>query len=192
MAAIAVPPRKARGAVALTLVWLVIGGGLLAASTVALYNSTRNDLLTAYNAAPACATFADAAAGKDCRFTTTGVVVELGGDSETTYVDVLAYGQPFEARLPVQDTSPYVGEGIQVEFWQLKVTRLGGVLTVDHPANDIRPRTLLVIGLFLLPLGLGAATWGVVRARRQMREGPGETATGPGMAPLAASDVLWR
>jgi hypothetical protein len=79
------------------------------------------------------------------------------------------------------------GDRVRVEFWQFKVTKLDGVLTVDHPANDSRPRTLLVIGLLLLPLSLGAMGTGIVAARRRAA-----ATAAPTMSPVAMSDVLWR
>lgn len=195
MGATAVPSKAARGALARAIVWLVIGLGLLTASATALYFSSRNDELTAYNAAPLCATFADAAAGQNCRYTTTVTVTDIGGDNEVLYIALAEpnqSGSPFVARLPVRDTPLRDGDQVPAEFWGLKVTKLGGELTVDHPANDRRPRTLLVIGLLLLPLALGATAWGALSMRR-WHQGPHDEATAsPSMGPLAGSDVLWR
>jgi hypothetical protein len=202
MAAIAVLPGRARRATALTVAWLVIGLGLLAGSAVALYYSTQNALLSAYNAAPACA--ADAAAGNDCRLTTTATVTEITSDNGITevYFDVPGkysptavpgeYSPIFRAVLPAADTTLAPGDQVRVELWELKVTKVVGMLTADNPAMDPRPGTLRVIALLLLPFGLAASAWGAVRARRQIQGTPGETATGPGMGPLAGSDVLWR
>jgi hypothetical protein len=76
---------------------------------------------------------------------------------------------------------------VQVEVWRLRVTKLDGANTTANPANDPRPGTLLVIGLLVLPLGLGGTVWAIVAARHHDRA----TAM-PTMSPVAMSDVLWR
>ena len=191
MAAIAARSRKVSGATALTMVWLAIGLGLLAASATALYFSGRNDALNAYRSAPACASIADAVAGLSCRYTVTASVTQVVGDPGSTdvYFDVPGQYSPFfVARLALSDPSPGQGDLTQVELWQGRVTRIGGNNTLDNPAADPRLGTSLVIGLLLLPFGLGATTWGIVRLRRR-RDG---SAASPTMSPVAMSDVLWR
>src|SRR5689334_2016841 len=123
MAGIAVLPKAPRSLSARVLVWLVLGPALLAASATALYFSSRNDALTAYNSAPACSTFADAVAGKDCRYTTTATVSMVIGleNAVEVYFDVPGRYSPFfTARLPVSETSLTEGDQVQVELWQSK------------------------------------------------------------------------
>lgn len=192
-----VHPRSTFGARAQAVVGLAIGLGLLAGAGAALYFSTQNDLLKSYNAAPGCASLADAAAGKDCRYTATATVTQLGGDDHGTsvYLDVQGpYSPFFVARLTreVQVDTLVPGSQAQVELWRFRVTKFDGAITSDNPASDPRPGTLLVIGLLLLPLGLGATGWGLVAAVRQLRAAPGEGTATPTMSPVAMSDVLWR
>ena len=190
MAAIAVGSRKGVPAIALVFVWFGIGFALLAGSVVALYSSTKNDALGAYNSAPACATLDDAVAGKSCRYTFTAQVTDLGGDGQSTdvFFDIPGQYTPFwKGTLPDANPSVVVGSEVQVEVWQLKVTRIEGAATTDNPASDTRPRTLQVIGALLLVLGVGATAPAIVGARR--RQG---YAASPTMSPVAMSDVLWR
>lgn len=172
---------------------MAISLGLVAGSAAALYFSSRNDLLTAYNSSPACATFADAMAGGDCRYTASGMVTQVIDENGSVEVELYVPGlYAFSAaKLPMNDKPLTQGDPVEVEFWDMKVTRLDGMATADNPANDPRSGTLLVIGLLVLPLGLGATAWGIVAARRHMR-GTTESMLTPGMGPLAGSDVLWR
>ena len=196
MAAKAVHSKNGRGAAAQTFVWLGLGLGLLAASIATLYFGSHNERLTAYASAPACSTFADVVAGTNCRYTTTGRVTQISGDGTITEVDLYVPGQEYRpfffARLRASDTSLGEGDQVQVEFWQKHVTKLDGAITADHPANDTQPGILLAIGFLLLPLGLGAAGWGLVRARRGMRGQLGQSAPSPSMNPVPTSDVLWH
>jgi hypothetical protein len=174
------------------VVSLAIGLGLLIGAIAALYFSTQNDLLTSYKAAPECPALADAAAGKDCRYTAAATVTQLDGVEGGTlvYFSVKgAYTPFFGARLPreAQTDALVPGSQVQVELWRLRVTKFDGANTADNPANDPRPGTLLVIGLLVLPLGLGVTGWAIVSARHHDRA----TAM-PTMSPVAMSDVLWR
>jgi hypothetical protein len=190
-AAIAALSKKVLGGGALTLVWLAIGLGLLAGSAAALYFSSQSDALTAYRSAPACATFADAVAGESCRYTVTARVKQVFGDSGSAdvYFDVPGqYSQFWMATLGAGDTWPSEGDQVQIEVWQGKVTRIGSTNTYDNPASDPRLKTLFAIGLLLLPFGLGATAWGIVRLRRSN----GQATPPPTMSPVAMSDVLWR
>jgi hypothetical protein len=196
MAAKAVHSRNGRGAAAQTLVWLALGFGLLAASVAALYFGSHNERLAAYASAPACSTFADVVAGTNCRYATTGRVTYVSGDGTITEVDLYVPGQEYRpfffARLRASETSLGEGDQVQVEFWQTQVTKLDGAITADNPANDPQPGILLTIGLLLLPLGLGAAGWGLVRAWRGMRGQLGQATSTPNMNPVPTSDVLWH
>jgi len=179
------------------VVSLAIGLGLLVGAIAALYFSTQNDLLTSYKAAPPCAALADAAAGEDCRYTAAATVTELVGDENGPYVYLRVQGPYtpfFEAHLAgeVQSDLLVPGSLVQVELWRLRVTKFDGANTADNPANDPRPGTLLVIGLLVLPLGLGATGWGIVAARRQARAAQGQETATPSMSPVAFSDVFWR
>jgi hypothetical protein len=179
------------------VVRLAAGLGLLTGAIVALYFSTQNALLTSYNAAPTCPALADAAAGRDCRYTTTATVTEVFGDDHGTSVDFDLQGSysPFPAaRLPrdVQTDTLVPGSQVQVELWRHRVTKFDGARTADNPALDPRPGNLLVIGLLLLPLGVGATVWGIVHALHQVRGGQGQATASPTMSPVAFSDVLWR
>jgi hypothetical protein len=134
---------------------------------------------------------ADAVAGDDCRYTTNARVTQVSGDNaiDEVYFDVPDQYTPFFlGRTTSSDVVPLVGDQVKVEFWRLKVTRLGGAPTVDNPASDPRPGNLLVIGLLLLALGVGATGWGIVTARRQALT----PTPAVGMGPVAMSDVLWR
>lgn len=189
MADIAVLSKRTFRPAAQTVVWLFLGLGLLAGSAAALYFSGGNDLQAAYDSAPTCATFADAEAGKNCRYTATATVtnVVMGSGGVEVYFQVPgSYFPRFSATL--RDTSLRDGDQVQVEFWQLKVTRMAGAITVDNPANYTLPGVLRAIGLLLLPLGVCAAAWGVVK----MRKIGGRGGPAPGMGPVAMSDVLWR
>jgi hypothetical protein len=179
------------------VVSLAIGLGLLMGAIAALYFSTQNDLLTSYKAAPYCPALADAAAGKDCRYSAAATVTQLAGDGGGTsvYFSVLGpYTPLFEARLPpdIQTDALVPGSQVQVELWRLRVTKFNGANTADNPANDPRPGTLLVIGLLVLPLGLGATGWGIVAAGRRARAAHGQETATPSMSPVAFSDVFWR
>ena len=190
MAVIDAGSRKDASAVALMLVWFGIALALLAGAVVALYPSIKNDGLVAYNSAPACTTLDDAVAGKSCRYTFTAQVTDLGGDGRSTdvFFDVPGQDIPFwKATLPDTNPAVVVGSQVQVEVWQLKVTRIEGAPTTDNPATDSRLATLQVIGAILLVLGVGATAAGIVAARR--RHG---NAASPTMSPVAMSDVLWR
>jgi hypothetical protein len=190
MAATAALAKKVLGAGALTLVWLAIGLGLLTGSAAALYFASQNDALTAYRSSPACATFADAVAGDSCRYTVTARVKQVFEDtgSADVYFEVPGQYSPFfMATLGAGDTWPSVGDQVQIELWQGKVTRIGSTNTYENPASDPRNKTLLAIGVLLLPFGVGATAWGIIRARRR-----GAAAPSPTMSPVAMSDVLWR
>ena len=188
MAAVAAGSRK--GVPALMLVWFGIALALLAGSAAALYSSTKNDALVAYNSAPACATLDDAMAGKSCRYTFTAQVTDLGGRGQTTDVFFDTPGQYtsfWMGTLPNANPPVVVGSQVQVEVWQFKDTRIEGAATTDNPVNDSRPRALQVIGAILLLFGVGATAAGIAGARRR----PGHAAS-PTMSPVAMSDVLWR
>ena len=190
MAATAVHSARARRLGVPVLVGLIVGPGLLAASLAALYFSTRNDDLTAYRAAPPCASFEDAVAGKDCRYTMTATVSEVVADNtvDSIYFDVPRHYSPFfVARVAAGDVPVGAGDQAQVEVWRLKVTKIDGIATHDNPATDPRVTNLRIIGLLLLPLAVAAIGGSVVAARR-----PTATAGSPTMSPVAMSDVLWR
>jgi hypothetical protein len=197
MAAVAVRPRKARGARAQILVWLILGVALLFGAITALYFSTQNELLSSYRAALVCASREDADAGRDCRYTAPATVTAIlgspGGDSVDLALPEL-YGPSFTARLAagsVADTL-HVGDQVSIELWRYRVTQLAGRSTLDNPVNDPRPRDLLFLGLPLLLLGLGATGWGLISARRARGGEEGDLTSAARMSPIATSDALWR
>ena len=184
---------KAHGPGTQAAVWLAIAFALLTGAVGSFYFSTRNDSLSAYESAPTCASLDDAAAGTNCRFSTTAIVTQVTAD--TNRMDVYfnvpgSYTPGYWTTLQsgaAPDSSMRAGDKVQVEFWGYRVTRLGGVATADNPQNDPRPGTYLLIGLLLAPLGLIA----LVAARRTWRAGQSRPPGGT-MNPVATSDLLWR
>jgi hypothetical protein len=176
-----------------TIVWLVIGLTLLGAAVVALYSATRNDRLAAYHSAPPCASLESANGGADCRYIATGTVTFVAGDTGdtvTVYFDVPGSFSPFFGARLSRGGPVNVGDSVQIELWEGRVTKLGGESTDDNPENDPLPRLLVAIGALVMPLGLGALAWGFIRARRERRGG--ELTSEGDMSPLAMSDVLSR
>lgn len=177
----------------LATVWLAIAFALLTGALASFYFSTRNDSLSAYQSAPTCASLDDAAAGKNCRFSTAAIVTQVTGDANQmeVYFNIPGpYGPYYRATLPgaaVPNSSISAGSQVQVEVWGYRVTKLGGVATADNPQNDPRPGTFFLIGLLLGPLGLIA----VVAARRTWRDDQSRPSAGT-MNPVATSDLLWR
>jgi hypothetical protein len=187
----------ARDARARAVVPLAIGLALLAGGVVTLYSSTRNDLLNSYNSAPTCAAPADALAGKYCRYTGTATVTDITPDGRYVgiYLEVLGPYGPFSARFPPDThttSSISVGSQLQVELWQFRVTKLAGAATADNPVNDPRSGDLLVIGLLITALGLGASIWAIVIARNPDRGARSRLTIAATMSPIATSDALWR
>ena len=185
--------RVARGARAQALIWLAIGLALLIAGVAAIYSSTGNDLLTAYGSAPACSSFNDANAGKDCRYAGTAMVTNMSRDGGETdiFFEFPAWHTPFfEARLSAtaQPTAAiHVGSQVQFELWRYRVTRLAGVDTLDNPAEGSSQGILHAIGLLLLVLSASA----MFVARRTWRTDQ-DAPSGPTMSPVATNDALWR
>ena len=167
-------------------------------SASALYLSTRNDALTAYNSTPACVSVEDAVAGKDCRYTGTATVSAITPDVDGTnaYVDVSGvYIPSLRARVGsgfTQVPSLSVGDQVTVEVWRSRVTRLAGAATLDNPVNDPTPDTSRVIGFLLAPLGLGAIVGAVVTGRKSSRSNRDGAGPQPSLAPVGVSDALWR
>ena len=198
MAASAVLSRVARCVRAPAVIPLSIGLALLVFGVAALYFSTRNDLLNSYNSAPICADFADAVAGKNCRYTGQATVTNVSPDSGGAFIDFAVPGsiQPvFRARLPLgaqPNSSISLGSQVLVEFWRFRVTRLAGAATADNPVNDPGPGDLLTIGLLITALGLGASIWAIAIARDADRGARSQLTIAATMSPIATSDALWR
>ena len=168
--------------------WLAVGVALLTGAGAAIYSSRDDTQLRSYTAAPPCASLDDALAGKDCRYTTTARVTDSMGDGGGTDLDFEipgTAGPSYMARVP-SDTSIAVGSQVQVEFWMMRVTKVGNTTTADNPANDPRSDYLLEIGLLLAFLGIGA----LFMARRMWRDDHDQTSMNATLTPVAASDLM--
>lgn len=173
--------------VGLVITLLVAGAGC-----VAIFFSTRNDALAAYNAAPACASLGEAEAGKGCRITETATITLVAWDGVMSETDIYfafpgPYIPPSPARLPagiLVTRTVAVGAQVPVEVWGYRVTKIAGVTTEDNPANDPRPGNLRITGVLLAVLGCAAAL-ALMLLRRL-------STSSSSMAPIAMSDVLWR
>jgi hypothetical protein len=154
----------------------------------AIYSSRDDTQLRSYNAAPLCASLDDALAGKDCRYTVAATITDSAGDGTGTdlFFDIPgASGGSYWARVP-GNTSLTVGSQVQLEFWMMRVTKVGNTITVDNPAGDPRSGNLLEIGLLLALLGIGA----LLMARRSWRDDRNQPSTGAALRPIATSDLL--
>jgi hypothetical protein len=187
MAVSGLVPRDGRRVRAQGVAWLAVGVALLTGAGAAIYSSRDDSRLRAYTAASPCASLDDALAGKDCRYTTTARVTasvrEWGGTR--LYLEDLGTFSPYDALVP-GDTSIAVGGQLQVEFWMVRVTKVGNTTTADNPANDPRPVYLLEIGLLLTLLGIGA----LFMARRMWRDDDGQPSMSATLTPVAASDLM--
>jgi hypothetical protein len=169
----------------LRIVGLVVGVLLLAAGAAAIYYSTRNYALDAYNSAPNCASLDDAAAGKDCRFMETATITSGTGTSDIYFAFPGPYVPYGHARLPDGVIVKHIeGDRVAVEVWGYRVTKIAGVATADNPANDSRLADLRATGVVLAVIGFGAIVLALLPWRRDTPSA--------GISPIAVSDALWR
>jgi hypothetical protein len=182
---------RARGVSVQAAIMLAIGLALLGGAAAAIFSSQSDPLINSYNSAPTCASLADAAAGKNCRFTSTATVTQIQGNGETVSVYFSLPGPPtgFWVAILVQpDSSISEGSTVPVEVWGsgMRVTKLGDTNTVDNPTSDPTFGRLLQIGLLLAVFGVIAVVWAVVRTRNS-----GEPAA-PSLNPIATSDAIFH
>ena len=162
--------------------------------------ATPSAAAKAYESAPACATIADAQAGKACRYTTAATVTAINRSTNATYVnlELPAYGPFLSAEMPPNPADGsrtnwdvVVGGPAQVELWKNQVTRLDGAPTVANPENDSFQGTMRSLAFLLAALGLGFIAWALLRARARRRDNQGGTGTRAGLGPIAVADGLW-
>jgi hypothetical protein len=174
----------------LRIVGLALGILTVVAGCAAIYLSTRNDALAAYNSAAACASLADAEAGRECRITEPATIISLvASDSNTTdiyFAFAGRYTPSSPATLPDGITVSQnltVGTQVPVEVWGTRVTRIAGIATMDNPVNDPAPGALRIIGFLLVVTGfavpLTPRLWD-----RLPKSSPGNA--------IAVADALWR
>ena len=171
----------------LRIVGLAISALLIGAGGAAIYLSTRNPALDAYNSAPTCASLQDAAAGKDCRFTESATITDGTGTS-LSYINFAfpgAYVPYGYARLPDGlFLSQVAGDRVAVEVWGYRVTKIAGHATADNPANDPTQSDLRTTGVVLAVIGFGATLITLLSWRGSPPSSPG--------VPIAVSDALWH
>jgi hypothetical protein len=172
------------------IVGLVISIPAVSAGCAAIYLSTFNSALNAYNSAPRCASLGEAEAGKDCRISEPATITQVRRDGDTADI---YFGLPgpyipsSPARLPagvVVSGTVAVGAEVPIEVWGYRVTKIAGVTTADNPENDPRPVNLRITGALLAVLGCATAL-----ALMMWRRFP---ASSPDMSPIAVSDAIWR
>lgn len=181
-----------RARLPLKIVGVVITLLVAGAGGVAIFLSTRNDALAAYNAAPACASLDEAETGKDCRITETATVRLVAWDNVASETDIYfafpgPYIPPSPARLPsgaVVTRTLAIDDQVPVEVWGYRVTKIADMTTADNPANDPRPANLRITGVLMVVLGCAAAL-ALMLLRRL-------STSSSSLAPIAMGDVLWR
>src|SRR5690349_21531930 len=151
MAVSGVVPRDGGRVQARGVVWLAVGVVLVAGAGAAIYSSRDDTQLRAYTAAPPCASLDDALAGKDCRYTVAATITDSGRDTAGTelFFTIRGTSDPAYFAVVPGDTSITVGNQVQVEFWRMRVTKVGNTITADNPASDPRAGNLLEIGVLL-------------------------------------------
>jgi hypothetical protein len=116
-------------------------------------------------------------------------ITDSGRDTAGTELYFQIPGTPplpgYRAVVP-GDTSITVGSQVQVEFWGMRLTKVGNTITADNPASDPRAGNLLEIGVLLALLGIGA----LLMARRSWRDDRDQASTSDGLRPIATSDLL--
>jgi hypothetical protein len=168
--------------ISVAVIGLVIG-------LVALYFDRHDTAeISAYASSSACAAPADAIGSETCRYAGQATLVSTRQDTRLFAVVTFAStpGRTFSTSWPLNTEPDHStlspGAAIAAELWNGKITKLGGVRTVDNPQNV--PSGLWELTAFFTVLGVPLLVIGWQLARKAWRE---EAATSPApSAPLFA------
>jgi hypothetical protein len=155
---------------------IAIGGaGLLAGLILGYMTYHVTTELNSYRAAAPCAAASDATSGSSCRYTGDAMVT---ANSRQTMLSVqLAFsairGRAFTAAFATNNEpasgSVATGSVVTAELWAGRVTRAGGVGTVDDPENQPPAQDLLIGAIVFAFFGILGIVWGIQFARNAWR-----------------------
>jgi hypothetical protein len=164
----------------------------LVAALVLLYFD-RHDAaeISAYNSASACTAPADAIGSETCRYEGQANVVSTRRETRL-YVVVAFDSMPSRTYSTSWSTNngPNIsllrpGATLDAEVWNGKITKLGGMPTVDSPENV--PMGLWELTVFFMLLGLPLLVFGVLAVRSAWRDQASLVAVVPASTPSQLS-----